>query len=689
MSQRKLFALLVGIDKYAPPVPALEGCVNDMHSVRDYLISRESPSSFSLDMQVLENESATRLNIVRQFENHLSKAGEDDIAMFFYCGHGSQEAAHPAFWAMEPDHLNETIVCYDSRLPDGMDLADKELATLLAAVAERNPHLVVMQDCCNSGSGTRSVGMGEPGPSFRSRTTATSQKTRSLDSYILPRSFMGTRGIEESTQASTLILPKARHVHLAAAQSFEEAKETTLGGSPRGVFTYSLMEVLSKAQGPLSYQDLNRRVRNLVTQRTYNQVPQIYSSNPTDSDLLFLDGLSSKGSGYFSMYFDQKKRQFAMDAGAAHGIPKPMPGQPSTEIYVFAEDADDTEMSNPDMSLGSAQVTAVDPGHSWVSPAGDLALDPAGTYKARFSKVALPPMNVFFRGDSPEAVNLLRQAFQSDSDARLFLAETPTPDGADYWAVAKSSPSPHFLIARPLDEVLRPAGAAPYTEANKEYKPLVKQVQNFTPDTAKEVIGQMEHIARYQRLLNLDNPSSFLPAQSLQIQLFEGKSDQIIQPGPDGYVFSYREADGPDHYPQFRIKAINGTGRKLFASLIYFSPEFESDPNLFPSSGVWLEAGAEAWGLEGQAVTGMIPDEFVSFGVKEQKSYLKLILSTSNLDANQFTLPSLGVPIPSLRTRSAGGEVNTRSLMFASPTNRAPGEDWNANFISIIIRRED
>lgn len=686
---RNLYALLVGIDRYLPPVPALDGCVNDMHSVRDYLYSLEGPSSYSLKMEILENEEATRLNIVRKFEHHLTQAGENDMVFFYYSGHGSQEPAHEVFWQMEPDKMNETLVCYDSRLPDGMDLADKELATLLDMVAQRNPHITVIMDCCNSGSGTRSLGPGEPGPVFKNRSVTSGGKARSLDSYILPKKEFGTRAITENASSAQLVLPKARHVQLAGAQSFEEAKETYLGGSPRGVFTYSMMEVLSKANTPLTYRDLLRRVRNLVTQRTFNQVPQLYTAVTDDENLLFLDGMNSRQSGYFSLYYDQKKRQFAIDGGGAHGIPTPVAGQPTTELLVFADDADDAEMNDPNFAMGSVQVTSVSPAVSWVFPDAQTLLDANTQYRARISSLPVPPMKVFFRGDNPQAVDLLRQAYAQDAGARVMASETARPEEASYWVIARSQPAPHYLLARPLDEVIQNPQPELFTEANKQYRPLVRQVAGFSASSAAEAINQVEHIARWTRLLELENPSSFLPQDSLRIELYDPFTNQIILPGPDGHVFSYYEANGPEQYPQFKIKAINGTGKKLFALLLYFSPDFGADPGLIAGGGAWIEPGAEVWGLEGQPVAGYIPQAFVDFGVKSQRSYLKLILSTSNLDTAQMSLPALGEPLVQYRSRGTEGGMTSRSLMFASPAQRGGGEDWNANSISITIRRED
>ena len=76
----------------------------------------------SLQQVILLDGDATRAAVVDGFRTHLTQAGPDDTVLFYYSGHGSQEYAPPEFWAVEPDHLDETLVCFDSRQPDQWDL---------------------------------------------------------------------------------------------------------------------------------------------------------------------------------------------------------------------------------------------------------------------------------------------------------------------------------------------------------------------------------------------------------------------------------------------------------------------------------------------------------------------------------------------------------------------------------------
>ena len=97
MPASKLYALLVGIDAYRYPVRPLHGCVNDVLNFEKYLKAAEA-KNFDLKIKVLQNEQATKANIVNAFLQHLGQAGSDDVALFYYAGHGAQEKADPKVW---------------------------------------------------------------------------------------------------------------------------------------------------------------------------------------------------------------------------------------------------------------------------------------------------------------------------------------------------------------------------------------------------------------------------------------------------------------------------------------------------------------------------------------------------------------------------------------------------------------
>ena len=222
-----IFALLVGIDQYPEGVPPLAGCGNDIGAFETYLHERVGRSAIDLRVESLRDTGATRQNIIDGFRKHLSEAKEDDVALFYYSGHGSQNHTPPEFWYLEPDHLDETLVCHDSRLAGKYDLADKELAVLIAEVAKKNPHVLVILDCCHSGSGTRAP---IAGGAAAVRRAITDVRVRPIDSYLAPgRDLERFVTAKSGKQYEWLMLPRGRHIVMAACRATRPARKCSCG----------------------------------------------------------------------------------------------------------------------------------------------------------------------------------------------------------------------------------------------------------------------------------------------------------------------------------------------------------------------------------------------------------------------------------------------------------------------------
>jgi caspase domain-containing protein len=302
--ERTVYALLVGIDDYPEPVPRLRGCVNDITAMEQLLRARLAGDQKLDDPKVLTNAEATRQAVIDGF-TYLSKAGPDDVALFYYSGHGSQERTPPEFWHLEPDRLNETIVCYDSRLADNFDLADKELAKLIAGVAARGAHVLVILDCCHSGSGTRAT------ESVGVRRAPTDLRERPLSSFLVTPDEVAaltaqgeSRNIAEA-RSGRVKLPRGRHIVMSACREDEEAKETYADGLMRGAFSYFLIHTLQRAEAGLTYRDLYKRVSALTPTRVARQSPLIEAPTARELDQPFLGGAIQAHPPYFTAKFDQ------------------------------------------------------------------------------------------------------------------------------------------------------------------------------------------------------------------------------------------------------------------------------------------------------------------------------------------------------------------------------------------------
>lgn len=156
-------ALLIGIDSYAPPdnyqpssdvgrleFPDLDGCKNDALAIQSLIVSKFNFDSKNVD--TLLDKSATRDGILNALKALLKKSEANDIAFFYYAGHGSQVRNSLSF---EADKKDQTIVPSDSWKEGVRDIRDKELAEIFNAFLDKGVKLTVILDCCHSGSLSR------------------------------------------------------------------------------------------------------------------------------------------------------------------------------------------------------------------------------------------------------------------------------------------------------------------------------------------------------------------------------------------------------------------------------------------------------------------------------------------------------------------------------------------------------
>ena len=642
-----IYALLVGIDEYVSPVPPLKGCVNDITAVKEYLEGRVAADECQLHLRTLLNQDATRQAIIDGFRQHLCQASRDDVVFFYYAGHGGQEDAPEEFWTLDPDRLNETLVCYDSRRPGGWDLADKELAKLIAEVAEKNPHITIIMDCCHSGSGTRGDLEGETAV----RKAPIDRRKRPLDSFIFSSAeadqLSASRSPEENPTGWTL--PRGKHIFLAACRDSELAKEYYGDGQSRGAFSYFFLDTLKKANGSLTYRDLFKRTNALVRSKVTTQSPQIEATVLSDLDQPFLGGAIAQRTPYFTVYY-HKNHGWVIDGGAIHGIPQPF-GNETTELALFPFDKASEQLRQLSAATGEAQVLEVMPQLSKVQISGIDNLDPDMTFKAVVTSLPLPPKGVLIQGEEA-GVELARAALLAvgaHQQPSLYIREVTTPEAAEFKLLARDG---QYLITRPADD-----------------RPLVAQIQGYTTATALQAIQRLEHIARWMNIVELSSPAtSRIPPDAVQMVIYqEGRELQDAQ-----IRLEYRQERGRWQKPPFKIKLKNTSDESLYCAVLDLTEQYKVDPGLFETGGVWLQPGEEAWALGGKTLYATIPNELLAQGITEFKDIYKLIVSTSEFDSTLLEQDKLDLPHT---TRALAGQ---RKGTLNRLMNRVQSRDFSA-----------
>ena len=238
-SAPRKYALLVGINNYKYPdrISSLAGSINDVEDMRQLLIGK-----FEFDpgnILVLTDAQATHAAIISAIRTQLiAKAQPGDIVVFDYSGHGSQMKDVSG---KKISGLDETIVPYDSRDPDGkvFDISGTELHALLTQLAAKTNNVTFILDSCHSGTLVRGA-----------RVRSIPADTRPVPPQPVDATSP-TRGLGASDVATN---PK--FASIAAASSRENAFEHFTDGKDHGALTYFLAQQLRVAKGGATYRDV-------------------------------------------------------------------------------------------------------------------------------------------------------------------------------------------------------------------------------------------------------------------------------------------------------------------------------------------------------------------------------------------------------------------------------------------------
>ncbi|KYC43826.1 caspase [Scytonema hofmannii PCC 7110] len=671
---RSIYALLVGIDEYIEPVPPLNGCVNDILAIQEYLQGRVTTDGYQLHIRTLLNQDATRQAVIDGFRQHLCQASCEDVAFFYYAGHGSQEQAPQEFWAIEPDRLDETLVCYDSRCLGGWDLADKELAKLIAEVAEKKTHIAIILDCCHSGSGTRGDLEGETAI----RKTSTDKRKRPLDSFIFSLSEADklSATLSPENNPSGWNFPKGKHIVLAACRDSETAKEYYVDEEPRGAFSYFLIDTLKKANGSLSYRDLFKRTNALVRSQVDAQSPQIEATELSDLDQPFLGGAIAHRTPYFTVFYD-RNYGWAIDGGAVHGISQPV-GDETTILALFPFDTPTEELRQLSTAVGEATILEVMPQLSQVRISGVGDLNPEMTLKAVVTSLPLPSKGVLLEGELAGVelahATLLTAARNQPS---LYVREVATPETAEFKLLARDD---KYLITRPADD-----------------RPLVAPILGYTNATSLQAIQRLEHITRWMNIAELSSPAtSRIRPDAVEMLIYQ----QNGQPLSDLQIrLEYQQENGKWRQPTFKIKLKNTTQEPLYCALLDLNDRYAVTAELLDGGGIWLQpsgqVGDEASVNRGNPIYPSVPKQlWQNAGITEVKDILKLIVCTTEFDATLLEQPELDLPQRVSPTPRRGhGTLNRLMQRIPSRDLRSRPEedeiydDWVTSQISMTTVR--
>jgi hypothetical protein len=645
-TRSRLYALLVAINNYKPPVPPLRGCINDLQKVASYL-EKES-RDFEVHIHKLIDSEATKDNIVNSFTTLFKAANTNDVVLFYFSGHGTQEDADQVFWPVEEDHKLESLVCYDSYTlsPEQAKfrlLADKELRYMISNLAKNGAHILMIFDCCHSGGNTKS-GFGDD---VRERRFAQAFPVRAWEDFI----FSDSVSLDEVRKSSiTQYLSEGKHIQMAACQHDESAFE--VGGE--GIFTKNLLEILTRCEGSVTYYDLQSRIQNYIRYQ-FRQTPKAYVLGDDDSSL-FLGFLNRKGKGkpsYGNINFNRTEG-WVIDLGSMHGL------SPESSIKVV--------INNANASF-TARVKDIFPTHAilLIDKKDQDVLDDRLSYKGYSSDYFFRTLKVYINVNDPALKQELNNALTSSSDKNIAITELDRE--ADYCI---ENTDDEFFISRPQ---------MPGT-------PIILPVSYLSGNSLTIIRNYLQHLTQFEFVKRLENPNSFLfgkyPVEIVFYQKNTMQRDEEIAIMGGEIVPKFVRNDNGKLEGGIRIKLKNISDRKLYCCLLYLSFNFGIYVKLLGTVVTSLEPNDEAWAMDGAYIPLKLEEEIVRFNYKECVSTLKLMVSTSdfNQQALRFELPSLPGPL------SAGQKGLEKGLHFSAKGSNEV-QDWITRNIEIKIKNPD
>ena len=253
-------ALLVGINAY--PGNELQGCVNDVADMADFLVSHcgfDEP-----DIRLITDGRATTAAILERLNWLTDKAGPGDRLFFHYSGHGAQFPLRDANGNVT--RVDECICPVDFDWTEEHAIRDKQFHDYFANLPKGTVFTWV-SDSCFSGDLLR----GFP-PANRKA------KTLPMPADIAWRLRTAeTLGIKKSSFEHFI---KGSHVILVSGCSQRETSaDAQIDGRFNGALTYYFLKTLSSPNGlKQTLEQAVVRTRAALQQNEYSQHPQLEGS---------------------------------------------------------------------------------------------------------------------------------------------------------------------------------------------------------------------------------------------------------------------------------------------------------------------------------------------------------------------------------------------------------------------------
>ncbi|NNV54867.1 caspase family protein [Limnovirga soli] len=664
---QQIYALLVGINDYFNQ--PLRGCVNDIDAVDNWLNTTYGSTGNLHTKRVTDKETdylPTRANVIAAFD-HFKQAKTDDICLFYYCGHGTNLGAPKVFESESGAGAVQALICMDwGRGEAGTGyLLDKELSFLIWKTTTENPgiHFIAITDCCHSGSATRDV---EVDIAFSERQLNILEQSPAVENYLGFDyvSTTGEKAYEVVKDAATgaivsVEVKTGSHLHIAASQDSEVAKELTVKENVRGAFTYVMIKLLEETAGNISYSQLTEfaaiRLKNLYFKNDKPFIVQhpkinMYQISNTYIDRVFLSAATIQQGNSYTVYFDNEFG-WCIAAGSLHNV------SAGDNAFIHLDSNTVVHFTLQKCSLLFSILSPTD---------NEALLADVALRKKRFAG--------YLKGVLGQAIKIgFGNTVANDIKTFILNAQVKTDHAAEGLL---NFPG----LALQNDNAAQENGYIIEQQLSAENEALI-----FVTNTAKEIVLQrvtatniarllqnMATISKWQAVLNLANPGSDIEDYAINLECATGVdvNGLIFQPGTIGQPnnLPYTSLNGSSFKPAFRLSITNNGSTAIFISVAYMGADYSiSSAGDGGFDDMQIEPGNTQWLLTPNTKKKKI--ELVNTGTAPITEYIKLFISVSR-----------PIPLYSLQQKRIDEDL-TRALA----KDEQVFEDWKTMLIPFVI----
>jgi TPR repeat protein len=263
------YALVIGIDNYRPPLPALKTAVDDARAMGATLHSR-----YGFQVTYLLDQNATRFNILDALARYRNTLGPNDNLLIYYAGHGfSDREAQKAYWLpVDADSVNS---------PNRI-IAD-DLTTGVRVLPSR--HVLIVSDSCYSGALSRDVDAPVPSDgqaAFLNRMLRSRSRTLMASGGDEPVADGGGNGHSVFASAVLRALERENDPMFTASDLFYGSVRQQVAGKSEQLPQYSIIRNSDHDEGDFVFTRTIERSSPQPPPRIVAQPPPVSAPAPAN-----------------------------------------------------------------------------------------------------------------------------------------------------------------------------------------------------------------------------------------------------------------------------------------------------------------------------------------------------------------------------------------------------------------------